>query len=216
MNTKLYSALLLVTSISLSGCQTPKIMPPETETIKIMAQTSEIADKKAMSEAEKRDSDGDGVVDYQDACPGTPNNTVVDARGCSSPLDIIEEPTDDSYALYFENSSEIKSITYDRLDQISKALQRHEEGVMLIEGYIGKHESNKDNESLAKDRAEAIKSYVVLTYNINSERIRTYGCGLTALRATNETLEGREMNQWSYAMVRSEFSKSPYKCRMTL
>jgi OOP family OmpA-OmpF porin len=29
-----------------------------------------------------RDSDGDGVVDGDDACPGTPRGTPVDARGC--------------------------------------------------------------------------------------------------------------------------------------
>lgn len=33
------------------------------------------------------DSDGDGVVDTQDACPGTPAGTKVDARGCPVPVD---------------------------------------------------------------------------------------------------------------------------------
>src|SRR6185503_8470775 len=28
------------------------------------------------------DSDGDGVIDPRDACPGTPRGAVVDARGC--------------------------------------------------------------------------------------------------------------------------------------
>lgn len=207
INLKCYSALLLTVSLSLMGCQTTEIIPPKTVPYseKIVAATSII-----------KDSDGDGVLDNIDACPGTPNNIVVDAQGCPSPLDIIEEPTNDSYAKYFENSSEIKSITYDRLDQISVALQEYENGVMIIEGYIGKHENHESNESLGKDRAEAIKSYVVLNYNIDPKRIRTYDCGLTAPRAINETLEGREMNQWSYTMVRSGFSKSSYKCRMTL
>ena len=193
---KYYSALLLTASISL----------PSVATVDANTATAVI---------EEKDTDGDGVMDSMDACPGTPMNTIVDERGCPTPLDIIEEPTIDSYAHYFENSSEFRSIGYDRLNHISEALQRHEEGVMIIEGYIGKHENRAGNENLAKDRAEAIKSYVVSNYNIDPKRIRTYGCGLTAPLATNETLEGREMNQWSYAMVRSGFSKSSYKCRMT-
>lgn len=33
------------------------------------------------------DSDGDGVVDANDACPGTPAGTKVDTRGCPVPVD---------------------------------------------------------------------------------------------------------------------------------
>lgn len=162
---------------------------------------------------EEIDTDGDGVYDYQDNCADTDMNTVVDAQGCPAPIDCCVEVTNDSYAKYFKNSSKIKSITYDRLDQISIALQKYEDGVMIIEGYIGKHENHEGNESLAKDRAEAIKSYVVLNYNIDPKRIRTYGCGVTRPRATNETLEGREMNQWSYTLITYKFPELPYKCR---
>ena len=213
---KIYSVLLLAASISLMGCQTTEMVPSKINTIKKDSQAIEITSITTANEIGEKDTDGDGVSDRLDACPGTPNNILVDARGCPTEVDIIEEPTTDSFAHYFENSSEIKSIAYDRLDQISVALQKYEDGVMIIEGYIGKHENHEGNESLGKDRAEAIKSYVILNYNIDPKRIRAYGCGLTAPRATNETLEGREMNQWSYAMVRSGFSKSSYKCRMTL
>ena len=213
---KIYSILLLVASISLMGCQTTEMVPSKIDTIKKDSQAIEITSITTPNEIEEKDSDGDGVMDSIDACPGTPFNIVVDERGCPTPVEIIEEPTDDSYALYFESSSEIKSITYDRLNHISEFLENYDEGVMLVEGHIGKHENYASNDSLAKDRAEAIKSYVVSNYDIDPKRIRTYGCCLTAPRATNETLEGREMNQWSYAMVRSGFSKSSYKCRMTL
>ena len=213
---KIYSILLLVASISLMGCQTTEMVPSKIDTIKKDSQAIEITSITTANEIGEKDTDGDGVSDRLDACPGTPINILVDARGCPTEVDIIEKPTTDSFAHYFESSSEIKSITYDRLNHISEFLENYDEGVMLVEGYIGKHENHEGNESLGKDRAEAIKSYVVLNYNIDPKRIRAYGCGLTAPRATNETLEGREMNQWSYAMVRSGFSKSSYKCRMTL
>ena len=163
---KIYSVLLLAASISLMGCQTTEMVPSKINTIKKDSQAIEITSITTANEIGEKDTDGDGVSDRLDACPGTPNNILVDARGCPTEVDIIEEPTTDSFAHYFENSSEIKSIAYDRLDQISVALQKYEDGVMIIEGYIGKHENHEGNESLGKDRAEAIKSYVILNYNI--------------------------------------------------
>src|SRR5262245_551642 len=41
------------------------------------------------------DSDGDGVVDTSDACPGTPANTVVDAKGCPVPVDSDKDGVND-------------------------------------------------------------------------------------------------------------------------
>lgn len=37
---------------------------------------------------EEKDTDGDGVLDYQDACPSTPMNIVVDAQGCPTPVEV--------------------------------------------------------------------------------------------------------------------------------
>lgn len=210
---KIYSILLLVASISLMGCQTTEMVPSKIDTIKKDSQAIEITSITTPNEIEEKDSDGDGVMDSIDACPGTPFNIVVDERGCPTPVEIIEEPTDDSYALYFESSSEIKSITYDRLNHISEFLENYDEGVMLVEGHIGKHENYASNDSLAKDRAEAIKSYVVSNYDIDPKRIKAYDCGDTRPIAPNDTLEGREMNQRSHILITSRFPESHYECR---
>src|SRR5207248_11348445 len=42
---------------------------------------------------ERKDSDGDGVPDSKDACPGTPAGAVVDQRGC--PLDADQDGVPD-------------------------------------------------------------------------------------------------------------------------
>ena len=67
------SALLLTASISLVGCQTTEIVPPQTTP----------QDRPIMlMKADIPDSDSDGVLDDIDECPGTPTNVVVDERGC--------------------------------------------------------------------------------------------------------------------------------------
>src|SRR5439155_15215453 len=41
------------------------------------------ADKDGKGDVCDDDDDNDGVLDVNDACPGTPPNTVVNAHGCS-------------------------------------------------------------------------------------------------------------------------------------
>ena len=58
--------------MTIAGCQTTTAVPskelPQYENIRTM-------------QAEN-DSDGDGVLDAIDECPGTPFNVVIDERGC--------------------------------------------------------------------------------------------------------------------------------------
>ena len=62
----------------------PVILPkPEPEPV--------IEEAPAVIEDIVVDSDGDGVPDHLDACPGTPVNTVVDPRGCPVQVNLVEE-----------------------------------------------------------------------------------------------------------------------------
>lgn len=188
---KIYSILLLAASISLMGCQTTKIVPPKTapqyENIRTMQVDSDL--------------DGDGVLDAIDECPATPMNIVTDERGCPHSLLFGEnEFRMEARAYYDENSSEIKSEYYEQLDNAGKKMQDHLDAVMHIEGHISEREDNNANQTLSRYRVEGIKNYMIMTYNIDPNRIKTFYYGSERPIAPNDT-ENSWLNQRIYALI---------------
>jgi len=189
---KRYRILLLTTFITLAGCQTADIAPPKTipqyESIRTM-------------QADIPDSDGDGVLDDIDECPGTPFNVVIDERGCPDSLLFGEnEFMMEARAYYDENSSEIKSEYYEQLDNAGKKMQVHLDAVMHIEGHISKREDNNANQTLSRYRVEGIKNYMTMTYNIDPDRIKTFYYGSERPIAPND-IENSWLNQRIYALI---------------
>ncbi|RZK65594.1 MAG: OmpA family protein, partial [Pedobacter sp.] len=86
----------------------------------------------------KKDTDGDGVADQFDKCPGTPAGTAVDGSGC--PLPKYEAPAATSDVTGFEkigfdfNSSVLKTESYPTLDKLSSVL-RENGGKVTVNGY---------------------------------------------------------------------------------
>ncbi|MGE6795724.1 OmpA family protein [Psychrobacter okhotskensis] len=189
---KRYRILLLTTFITLAGCQTTEIIPPKTipqyESIRTM-------------QADILDSDGDGVFDDIDECPGTPFNVVIDERGCPHSLLFGEnEFMMEARAYYTENSSEINSEYYEQLDNAGKKMQDHLDAVMRVEGHISKREETSANQTLSRYRVEGIKNYMTMTYNIDPDRIKTVYYGSERPIAPND-IESSWLNQRIYALI---------------
>ena len=183
--------LLLAASITLAGCQNTEIAPskniPQYENIRTMK--AEI------------DSDGDGVLDVIDECPGTPYNVVIDERGCPHSLLFAEnEFMMEARAYYDENSSEIKSEYYEQLDNAGKKMQDHLDAVMRVEGHISKREETNANQTLSRYRVEGIKNYMTMKYNIGPDRIKTVYYGSERPIAPNDA-ENSWLNQRIYALI---------------
>lgn len=190
---KLYSALLLTAAITLAGCQTTEIVPP-----KSIAEVNYVDIPTLLISL---DSDGDGVPDDLDQCPGTPENVVIDGRGCPHSLLFGEnEFMMEARAYYDENSSEIKSEYYEQLDNVGKKMQDHLDAVMHIEGHISKREDNSVNQTLSRYRVEGIKNYMTMKYSIDPDRINTFYYGSDRPIAPNDA-ENSWLNQRIYVLI---------------
>jgi len=87
----------------------------------------------------KKDSDGDGVADQFDKCPGTPAGTAVDGSGCPLPKAEVVAPVSSNVTgfepIQFEfNSSVLKTESYPILDKLSSGL-RENGGKVTLKGY---------------------------------------------------------------------------------
>ena len=147
----------------------------------------------------KKDTDGDGVADQFDKCPGTPAGTAVDGSGCPLPKPAPVETVAPSSVTGFEkigfdfNSSVLKTESYPTLDKLSSVL-RENGGKVTVNGYASSEGTAAYNLKLSKDRANSVKTYLVNS-GVNASQVATKGNGEANPIASNDTEEGRIQNR---------------------
>ena len=153
------------------------------------------------------DDDMDGVANKFDKCAGTAANTVVDGAGCPlvAPKPVIREKviiTESDRKVVSEairdlefdlGKSTIKSTSYTTLNRVAALLVEKNFSLKLA-GHTDNTGSMALNLGLSKDRAEAVKSYLV-SQGANPSRIEATGYGPNQPIATNKTAAGRQKNR---------------------
>lgn len=134
--------------------------------------------------APEQDSDGDGVLDSADRCPGTPRGAQVDARGCW----VIRGLNFDT------DKADIKPEFHARLDEVVEVLKQNPEVRVRVEGHTDDRGSAAYNQALSERRANAVVAYLV-SRGIASDRLVPKGFGEAAPVRPNDTPENRYMNR---------------------
>ena len=148
------------------------------------------------------DSDGDGVPDSIDACPGTPMNVVVDERGCPVPVDITDELKMELRVFFDNDKSTIKSQYQPEIAKVAEKMREYPNSTARIEGHASKTgPSARYNQRLSEARAVAVKSMLTNEFGIAPNRLSTVGYGYDQPIADNNTEEGRAMNRRVYAII---------------
>ncbi|MFC4143588.1 DUF6089 family protein [Pedobacter mendelii] len=152
------------------------------------------------------DTDGDGVADKLDKCPGTPSGTVVDGSGCplKTPEKVVEkvvitEEDRKVVAAAIKNlefdlgKATIRSKSYASLNRVAALLVQKNFSLKLA-GHTDNTGSDALNLRLSKSRAESVKAYLV-SQGANASRIEAIGYGEAQPIATNKTAAGRQQNR---------------------
>ena len=148
------------------------------------------------------DSDGDGVPDSIDACPGTPMNVVVDERGCPVPVDITDELKMELRVFFDNDKSAIKNQYKPEIAKVAEKMREYPNSTARVEGHASKTgPSARYNQRLSEARAVAVKSMLTNEFGIAPNRISTVGYGYDQPIAPNDTEEGRAMNRRVYAII---------------
>lgn len=133
------------------------------------------------------DSDGDGVADGKDDCPGTKAGTAVDERGCWKLTIMAGVLFDfDRHTLKPEGLASLKKVA-DYLKQ--NPLLRLEIG-----GHTDNFGTQAYNERLSQQRAQAGREYL-LSQGIAKERVSLAWYSFAKPVASNETAAGRALNR---------------------
>ncbi|MDB4926486.1 OmpA family protein [Mucilaginibacter sp.] len=154
------------------------------------------------------DSDGDGVPDFFDKCPGTPAGVKVDGSGCplpvaaAKPADVKVYITEEDKKIVKEairnlefdfGKSTIRAHSFPSLSRVAQLLIDKNFSLKLA-GHTDNVGSNDFNLRLSKNRAESVKAFLV-SKGANPSSIEATGYGETQPIATNKTAKGRQMNR---------------------
>lgn len=133
------------------------------------------------------DSDGDGVYDDKDECPGTAPGTVVDERGCPEIPDLR--------GVHFEfNKSNLTPAAQTILDSALGAIQSNPDVKVEIVGHTDSVGSDAYNQKLSERRAESVRAYLE-SRGVTATRLSAEGRGESEPVATNENEDGRALNR---------------------
>jgi OOP family OmpA-OmpF porin len=156
---------------------------------------------------EMGDTDGDGVANKFDKCPGTTTGTVVDGSGCplTVPAPVVRERVIVTEAdrqvvneairnLEFDlGKATLRAKSYPTLDRVASLLVEKNFSLKLA-GHTDNSGSMAVNLALSKDRAEAVKAYLV-SKGANASRIEATGYGPNQPITSNKTAAGRQKNR---------------------
>ena len=127
------------------------------------------------------DSDGDGVANDRDQCPGTPAGVRVDSRGC----EIIKLRN-----VYFGFDSAVLLATAKRiLDDSASMLRRHPDLKVDIVGFADSRGPESYNQKLSERRAEAVRQYLEQA-GVESARMTSRGYGESHPGASDMSANG--------------------------
>lgn len=143
--------------------------------------------------APELDSDGDGVPDSRDACPNTPRNYAVDARGC--PIMIEEVARIELNVEFAFDSAVVPSAYFDEIRRVADFMAANEDTVAVLNGHTDNVGSAEYNQGLSERRAAAVRQVLIDRFNVSSARITSAGYGESQPVASNATAAGRERNR---------------------
>lgn len=140
------------------------------------------------------DNDNDGILNDVDKCPNVPG--VIENDGCpeikQEEKEVIKRAFDN---LEFETGKAIiKPSSYQSLMELADLLKEHDDWKLSIAGHTDNVGSEVSNMKLSKERALAVKKFLVNKW-VKEENIRAAWFGETVPLAPNDTPEGRQKNR---------------------
>jgi len=130
------------------------------------------------------DTDGDGIVDPDDACPNTLRRARVDGRGCWTLRGLR----------FAVNGAAIESGFEAGLREDVDVLQANEDVRIRIDGYTDSDGAAAYNQSLSERRAQSVRDYLVAA-GVSGDRLTIKGFGESNPIAPNDSASNKRLNR---------------------
>jgi outer membrane protein OmpA-like peptidoglycan-associated protein len=105
-------------------------------------------------------------------------------------------------------ASQLKSMNFDLLAKVEKAIDVFPRSELTIEGHTDSHGGDDLNQTLSQARAESVQQYMINAMRIPTYRLIATGYGETRPVASNETEAGRARNRRIDIVIKPNFDAS--------
>jgi OOP family OmpA-OmpF porin len=142
-----------------------------------------------VTQVSSADSDGDGVVDGVDKCPGTLKGLKVDQYGCAIAQTLVLKGVSFDF-----DSVRLGVNAQTILDEVVTSMKGQPTMKVEIAGHTDNYGSEEYNQSLSQRRADAVREYLV-SKGVAADSLRSTGYGESQPIASNDDDFGREQNR---------------------
>jgi len=149
------------------------------------------APKPAPKPVPPKDTDGDGVIDAKDECPGTPAGVKVNAVGCPEVGEVLITLEGVNFNT---NSARIRSESMPTLDNAVRVLNENPSVHVRVEGHTDSRGSAEYNKTLSEKRAASVAAYLT-SKGIDGNRLSSIGDGEASPVAPNDSKENMFKNR---------------------
>ena len=143
------------------------------------------------------DADKDGVPDLEDDCPTVAG--PVSNKGCPEVTpEVVESLKIQARSVFFNTGKSTfkagDAATIASLDAMREILKNYPNAKFSIEGHTDSDGSDKFNQKLSEDRANAVRN-VLIEKGVKSENLTAVGFGESKPVASNKTKTGKAQNR---------------------
>ncbi len=140
------------------------------------------------------DTDGDGIEDRKDKCPKVAG--IASNKGCPEVKKEVKKVLEKAlHGIQFRSAKAIiYRKSYPILNNVAEIMKMNPSYKLKIQGHTDSYGNDNSNMQLSKDRAQAVKDYLVKK-GIAASRLSAVGFGETKPVASNKTSKGRALNR---------------------
>ena len=114
---------------------------------------------------------------------------------------LAEKVTIDLEVLFETDKAIVRPEYYTKIAELAEFMAKYPTTVATIEGHTDSRASKSYNQALSQRRVDAVKESLITQFGVSADRLRAVGYGESQPRASNETIEGRQLNRRVVAVV---------------
>lgn len=119
----------------------------------------------------------------------------------TQPPVLAEKITIDLEVLFETDKAIVRPEYYSKITELAEFTKKYPNTVVTIEGHTDSRGKDDYNQALSQRRVNAVKEVLITQFGVAAERLNAVGYGETQPRASNDTVEGRQLNRRVVAVV---------------